>query len=174
MRTASKSIDPMSKKANLHVYFFAHCFFCCFAKLKRETSLIVTDYFFEELSYVITKNFFACAPVRLAGRQYFLFSHRRYEIFMFFFQRNSSPLFSVTHFSCFSVIHLSVDKKCCCFFLSKSPGGHTTPYQIKVVFGLPYLLIELFYIGVCVVQPDGRSVGRTYGHVSIKISLLRR
>ena len=113
---------------------------CCFAKLKRETSLIVTHYFFEESSYVITKNFVACAPVRfvftaahfhLAGRQYFSFCHRRYERFMFFFQRNSSPLFSITHFSSFSVIHLSVDKKCCCFFLSKCPGGHTTSCQIK-------------------------------------------
>ena len=27
----------------------------------------------------------------------------------------------------------------------------------SVVFGLPYLLIKLFYIGVPVVQADGRS-----------------
>ena len=46
-------------------------------------------------------------------------------IFMFFFLRNSSPLFSVTRSSSFSVIHLSVNIKynvdttrlCCCFFL---------------------------------------------------------
>ena len=31
----------------------------------------------------------------------------------------------------------------------------------SVVFGLPYLLIKLFYIGVPVVQADGRSDGRT-------------
>ena len=31
----------------------------------------------------------------------------------------------------------------------------------SVVFGLPYLLIKLFYIGVPVVQEDGRSGGRT-------------
>ena len=34
-------------------------------------------------------------------------------------------------------------------------------FQIKpgVAFGLPYLLIELFYIGIPVVQTDGRAGG---------------
>ena len=36
-------------------------------------------------------------------------SHRRYEIVMFSFQRNSPPLFSITRSSSFSVIHVSVD-----------------------------------------------------------------
>ena len=52
-------------------------------------------------------------------------------MFMFFFQRNSSPLFSITRSSSFSVIHLSVNIKInvekettCFFFLSKNPGGH--------------------------------------------------
>ena len=40
----------------------------------------------------------------------------------------------------------------------------------SVAFGLPYLLIELFYIGVPVV----RTVGRTYGHVTSKISRMHR
>ena len=37
--------------------------------------------------------------------------HGRYEIFMFFFQRNSSPLFSIIRSSSFSVIHVSVNIK---------------------------------------------------------------
>ena len=47
----------------------------------------------------------------------------------------------------------------CC--LSKSPGGHVISFQIKtwVAFGLPYRLIEIFYIGMPVVQTDGRSLG---------------
>ena len=75
----------------------------------------------EELSYVLTKNFVACVPVRfyffhtahfhLAGRWHFLFSRRCYEIFMFFFQGNSSPLFSITRSSSFSVINVSVNIK---------------------------------------------------------------
>ena len=34
-------------------------------------------------------------------------------------------------------------------------------FQIKprVAFGLPFLLIELFYIGMPVVRTDGRSLG---------------
>ena len=46
-------------------------------------------------------------------------------------------------------------------FLSKSPGGHVISFQIKpwVAFGLPYLLIELFYIGIPVVRTDGHSLG---------------
>ena len=91
-------------------------------------------------------------------------------IFMFFFLQNSSPLFSITRSSSFSVIHVSVniknnvekDTTLLLFFLSKSPGGHVISFQIKpwVAFGLPYLLIELFYIGMPVVRTDGLSGGR--------------
>ena len=46
-------------------------------------------------------------------------------------------------------------------FLSKSPGDHMISFQIKpsVAFGLPYLLIELFYVGMRVVWTDGRLLG---------------
>ena len=91
-------------------------------------------------------------------------------IFMFFFLQNSSLLFSITRSSSFSVIHVSVniknnvekDTTLLLFFLSKSPGGHAISFQIKpwVAFGLPYLLIELFYIGMPVVRTDGRAGGR--------------
>ena len=98
-------------------------------------------------------------------------------ISMFFFLRNSSPLFSITRSSSFSVIHVTVniknnaekDTTLLLFFLSKSPGGHVISFQIKpwVAFGLPYLLIEVFYIGIPVVRTDGwagdRSVGRLVG-----------
>ena len=91
-------------------------------------------------------------------------------ISMFFFLRNSSPLFSITRSSSFSVIHVSVNIKnnaekytnLLLFFLAKSPGGHVTSFQIKpwVAFGLLYLLIELFYIGMPVLRRDGQSGGR--------------
>ena len=102
-------------------------------------------------------------------------------IFMFFFLQNSSLLFSVTHSSSFSVIHVSVniknnvekDTTLLLFILSKSPCGHAISFQIKpwVAFGLPYLLIELFYIGISVVRTDSRTVGRSvHGHVITKFS----
>ena len=90
-------------------------------------------------------------------------------ISMFFFLRNLSPLFSITRSSSFSVIHVSVnikkkkrrkDTTLLLLFLSKSPGGQVISFQIKpwVAFGFPYLLIELFYIGIPVVRTDGRSL----------------
>ena len=88
-------------------------------------------------------------------------------IFMFFFLRNSSPLFSITRSSSFFVIHLSVniknnveeDTTLLLFFLSKSSGGHVISFQINpwVAFELLYLSIELFYIGMPVVRMDGRQ-----------------
>ena len=91
-------------------------------------------------------------------------------ISMFFFLRNSSPLFSITRSSSFSVIHVSVniknnaekDTTLLLFFLSKSPCGHVISFQIKpwVAVGLPYLLTQLFYIGMPVVRTDGRLLAR--------------
>ena len=82
----------------------------------------------------------------------------------------SSYEFSITRSSSFSVIHVSVniknnaekDTTLLLFFLSKSPGGHVISFQIKpwVAFGSPYLLIELFYIGMPVVRTHGRSLAR--------------
>ena len=41
----------------------------------------------------------------------------------------------------------------------------------RVAFGLPYLLIDLFHIGLPVVRTDGRSEGRSvYGHVITNFS----
>ena len=103
-------------------------------------------------------------------------------IFMFFFLRNPSPLFSIPRPGCYSVIHVSVniknnaekDTNLLLFFLSKSRGGHAISFPIKswVAFGLPYLMIELFYIGMlwC-----GRIVGRqVYGNVTTQISRMFR
>ena len=53
-----------------------------------------------------------------------------------------------------------------CFFLSKTPGGHAIFFRCIWV-AIP---VELFYIGVPVV----RTVGRTYGHVTSKISRMHR
>ena len=89
---------------------------------------------------------------------------------MFFLLRNSSPLFSITRNSSFPVIHVGVniknnaekDTTLSLFFLSKSPGGHVISFQIKpwVAFGLPYLLIELFYNGRPVVPTIARSLAQ--------------
>ena len=53
-------------------------------------------------------------------------SHCRYIIFMFFFQRNWSPLLFISRSSSFPVIQVNVDwwKERLVFFFSTSPGGH--------------------------------------------------
>ena len=68
-------------------------FLCrCFARLQRETSrnFLVTR-FMEEMSYVFPFTFFhyrSFSPC-IGGRQHFSFCHRRYKIFMLFFQQKN-------------------------------------------------------------------------------------
>ena len=116
------------------------------------------------------RSFSPCWPIA------FLIVSQPLWIFLFFFLQNSSLLFSIIRSTSFSVIHVSVniknnvekDTTLLLFFLSKRQGGQAISFQIHpwVAFGLPYLLIELFYIGVPVVRTDGRAGGRSvYGHV---------
>ena len=103
---------------------------------------------------------------------FFIASHPLW-IFIFFFSQNSSHLFLITRSSSFSQITAKKTWLCCCFFLSKSPGGHANSFRIKpwAAFGLQYLLIELFYIGMPVVRTNGRVGGRSvYVHVITKFS----
>ena len=142
----------------------------------EELSNVLTQYFASYV-HVHCRSFSPCWPLA------FLIFSPPLWISTFFFLRNSSPLFLVTRYSSFSVIHVSVniknndekDTNLLLFFLSKIPGGHEISFQIKpwVAFGLPYLLIELFYIGMPVVRTDGwrRSV---YGHVITKFSRMGR
>ena len=98
---------------------------------------------------------------------------------MFFFQRNSSPLFSVTRSSSFSVIHVSVniknnvekDTTLLFFSLSKSPGGHPISFQINVelhlgchTYWLSYFILACLWCG----RTGGRLLGWTYRHVTTK------
>ena len=62
-------------------------------------------------AFLFTFFFFAATHFHRAGREHFSFSHRRYKIFMLFFQRNWSPLFFISRSSSFSVIHVNVDIK---------------------------------------------------------------
>ena len=110
------------------------------------------------------RSFSPCWPAAFWPLAFLIFSPPLW-ISTFFFLRNSSPLFSKTRSSSFSVIqpylckHQKITPKKArlfLFFLSKSPGGHVISFQPWVAFGLPCLLIELFYIGMPVVRTDGR------------------
>ena len=187
----------ISKKTNLHVQhaflsFLAVVGFerlqCSFVRLKRQTSYLHII-LMEELSYVLTKDFVSSVHVcffvhsahfHLACRLHFLFSHRRYEIFMFFFLRNSSPLFSIIRSSSVSVIHVRVNirnnvKKGTTFFslslsLSKSPGGHAivlpnkTLSCIWVTITADWVILHWWCLWCG--RTGGRAVGRTYSNVT--------
>ena len=118
---------------------------------------------------MLTKHFVSCVHVR---RHHFTAAH-------FHLAANISHfLTAAMKFSCFSsneirlpssfsVIHVSLNIKnnvekdtTLLFFFFFSLKVRAAMRFSSVVFELPYLLIELFYIGVPVVWTDGRSVAR--------------
>ena len=125
----------------------------------------------EEVWYVFTQYFVSCVHVRFYFPPPLIFTLLAASIShfltaaIFFSLRNSSSLFSVTRSSPFSVVYVSVNIKnnaekdttlLLFFFFLKVRAAMLKPC---VAFGLPYLLIELFYIGMPVVRKDGRSLG---------------
>ena len=106
-----------------------------FLRLKRQISQLHII-FMEQLSYVFTQYFVVCVHVRFYFSLPLIFillaasiSHF-FTAAMFFSLQNTSPLFSITRSSSFSVNHVRIknnaekDKTFFLFFLSKSPGGH--------------------------------------------------
>ena len=185
---ASRLIDLISKKTNCtcsklflitknkfaratRFFVFPLPLFCTTTTLfcTTKTSNII---FMEKLSYVLTQYFISRLHVRFSFSPcwplaFLIFSPPLW-ISMFFFLRNSSPLFSITRGRSFSVIHISVniknnaekDTTLLLFFLSKSLGGDVISFQItpRVAFRLLYLLIEL----VCL------WCGRTVGWAAVR------
>ena len=98
------SVGLISKKTKTlqpRAAHFFYTFLCrCFAPLQRETSinLCVPVHFFFSPPLIFTLVAASISP----------FSHRRYKIFMFFFQRNWSPLFFISRSNSSSVIHVNV------------------------------------------------------------------
>ena len=169
-----------------HAFCLSLPLFCTTTTLfcrTKKSNFLVTHYFYGGivvcaypiLSPVFVFTFiFHCHSFSPCWPLAFLIVSQPLWIFMFFFLQNLTLLFSITHSNSFSVIHVSVNIKnniekdtTLLFFLCKSLGGHAISFQRKpwVAFGLPYLLIELFYIGMPVVQTDGQSV---YDHVITK------
>ena len=108
-------------RAERFFVFLCRCFArlqCRFVRLRRQTSYLHAMFwrncrmYLPKILFPVSCSFllFHCRSFS-PGRQHFSFSHRCYEIFMFFFQRNSSTLFPITRSSSFSVTHVSVDIK---------------------------------------------------------------
>ena len=127
----------------------------CFVWLKRQTS-IVTHYFYGGTVVCAYPIFcFLCSCWLL------FFTAAHFLNFHVFFLRNSSPLFSITRSSSFSIFHDSVNIKnrpkktrlCCCFFFS---GGHVISFQIKPwVAPADWVILNWYACGA-----DERSLAR--------------
>ena len=111
----NKSVGLISKKKKLCTCSRLFCtFLCrCFARPQRETRPETSQLhvLWRKCCMFSCSLFFAATHFHLSDRQHFSFSHRRYKIFMLFFQQNLSPLFLTSRFSAFSVIHVNVDIK---------------------------------------------------------------
>ena len=157
---ASRSIDLISKNKYLHVqhpflsFFAVVCTITMPFRTTITSNFLVTHYFYGGIVACAYQRFCflcSCSVLFFHYRLFFtllaascwpltflIFSrHRRHESFMFFFQRNSSPLFWITRSNSFFVIRVSVniknnverDSTLLLFFLSKSPGDHTISSQ---------------------------------------------
>ena len=119
---------------------------------------------------------FSAAHFHLAGHYHFSLSHgcfefsclSPYQIHLFCFQSLTLAVSQLSTWVETSKITSKKTQLCCCFFFLKVRVlMRFFPNKTLSSFGLPYLLMELFYIGMTVVQTDGRSV---YGHVITKVS----
>ena len=142
----------------------------------KTSNLLVTHYFYGGIVVCAYQRFcfpcscsllfFHCRLFSPCWPLAFLIFSPPLWISMFFFLRNSSPLFSITRSSSFSVIHVSVniknnaekDTTLLLFFFSK--GGHVISFQVEpwVAFGRHTCWLSYFTL-VCLWC--GRTVGRT-------------
>ena len=197
--TCSTLFFLISNKTNLHAQH-AICLslplFCTTTTLfcrTKSSNLQVTHFVYGGIVVCAYAIFCSCVQVRfhfslpliftlLAAPSWplaFLIVSPPLWILMFFFLQNSSLLSSITRSSSFSVIHASANFKnnvekdtTLLFFRSFLKSRRPCDF---VAFRLPYLLTELFYIGMPVVWTDScrvdRSVGRSvYTHVISKFS----
>ena len=132
------------------------------------------------MSYVLTKSFVACVPVRsffftaahfhFADHYHFSFSHRQFSCFSFneigllCFLSNALA-FSLSSKSV-KTLKLSRTWLCGCFFSLKRPGGHAISRQkppccIWVAIPVDWVILHWYACG---------ADGRAYGHVINKIS----
>ena len=104
---ASETKKQLWTCCTLFLFFFVHFFVVVFARLQRETSETSSFQY-----YVFLFTFFSMPLIfTLVAASISPFSHRRYKIFMFFFQRNWSPLFFISRSSSSSLIHVNEDIK---------------------------------------------------------------
>ena len=96
------TIGLISKKVLCSCCTLFCTFLCrCFARLQRKHSRnFLATSFVKEMSYLLFTFFYCRSPWWPLA---FSFSHRRYKIFMLFFQQKMSPLFFISRSSSLSL-----------------------------------------------------------------------
>ena len=104
-----QSVDLVSKITTLHMQhtFFVHFF----AVVLHDYNDKLPETSWLHVLYAPVHFFCGCRCFSPWWPLASPFSQRCYKIFMFFFQRNWSPLFFISRSSSFSVIHVNVDIK---------------------------------------------------------------
>ena len=155
-----QSVDLVSKITTLHMQhtFFVHFF----AVVLHDYNEKLPETSWLHVLYAPVHFFCGCRWFSPWWPLASPFSHHCYKIFMFFFQRNWSPLFFISRSSSFSVIHVNVDIKikweerigfAVVVFISKRLGSYAIKRQNARV-----LEMQNFIPGYM----KGRTYGRTY------------
>ena len=122
-RSNSQNKNKQTNKLHVqHTFCLSLPLFCITTTLlctTKTSNFLVTHYFLEELTYVLTQYFVSCVHVRFYFSVPLIFTLLAASgivspplwIFMFFFLQNPSLLFSITCSSSFSVIRVSVNIK---------------------------------------------------------------
>ena len=116
---------PINKK-KLGTLFFVHFFTVVLHDYNVKLRNFLGTRFFKEMLNVFLFTFFSLPLIfTLVAASISPFSHRRFKIFMFFFQRNWSPLVFLSCSSSFSVIRtLKLSPKKESAFVTKRPGSY--------------------------------------------------
>ena len=172
-------IGLISKKATLHVNTLFCTFLCrCFGRLQRKTSrnFLVTR-FMKELSYVFLFTFFSLLLIFTLVAATISHFHRRYKMFMLFFQQKMTPLFFISRSNSLSPFFSPWASLACrplsLFHCSQDPGGYAILRQnnIKLHLGCHTCYLSYFTL---VFLWCGQTGGREDGHVITKISRMGR
>ena len=91
------------------------CVVCAYTRKKKLLLVFLFTFQFFLFLFLL----FTVAHFHIAGHQHFSFSHHRYKILTFFFQRNSSPLFFISSCSSLFVFCCLLSRFLCLFLFSK-------------------------------------------------------
>ena len=105
----------LQREASQLDFLGGKCVVCAYTRKKK----LLLVFLFTFQCFLFLFLLFTVAHFHIAGHQHFSFSHHRYKILTFFFQRNSSPLFFISSCSSLFVFCCLLSRFLCLFLFSK-------------------------------------------------------